>query len=257
MIKVALCGCGKMGSRVAELASADKGMELLHVFDPVKGGTDSCGVGILEPAELENRIKEVDVVVDFTNPEASVNNCRIAVEAGKGVVIGTTGHSDEQKARIKELSEKSAIILSPNMSVGVNVFFKIACELASRLKGYDIELIEAHHRYKKDSPSGTAVKLASLVAEELGVELSKMAVYGREKGMTGPRKEKEIGVHAIRAGDIVGEHTLLLASNSEKIELKHTAQSRDCFAAGTIKAIKFISEKQKGLYDMWDVIGLK
>jgi 4-hydroxy-tetrahydrodipicolinate reductase len=253
MIKVALCGYGKMGSRVAEHVLDSKEMELEYIFDPVKKGSS----GVLDPADLEKKIKDVDVLVDFTNPESSINNATIAVNAGKRVVIGTTGHNDEQKGAIKKLAEKSGIVLSPNMSVGVNVFFKIACELAGLLKGYDIELIEAHHRYKKDSPSGTVVKLASLVADELGVDLAKVAKYGRPKGITGPREDQEIGIHAIRAGDIVGEHTLLLASNSEKIELHHAAQSRDCFAAGTLKAIKFVSVKKEGLYDMWDVIGLK
>ncbi|MFW9847447.1 MAG: 4-hydroxy-tetrahydrodipicolinate reductase [Candidatus Thorarchaeota archaeon] len=257
MIKVALCGCGKMGSQVAEHISSDKETELMYIFDPVKKGTMFCGVTILDPSELKGKIKEVDVVADFTNPESSLKTCEIAVEAGKRVVIGTTGHSEEQKEEIRKMSEKTAIILSPNMSVGVNVFFKIACELASYLKDYDIELIEAHHRYKKDSPSGTAVKLANLVADEIGVNIEEVAKYGRPKGMTGPRTDREIGIHAIRAGDIVGEHTLLLASNNEKIELKHTAQSRGCLASGTVKAIKFVDAKKEGLYDMWDVIGLK
>lgn len=256
MVSVALFGFGKMGSLVAEEIAAEKDLKLSAIIDPAEKGKTFEGVKVMDLAEAKN-LKGIDIGVDFTMPESSVTNAELCAAKGMKLVIGTTGHTPEQKKRIESLSSKTAVLISPNMSVGVNVFFKIAAELARYLKDYDIELIEAHHRYKKDSPSGTAMKIAQLVSKEVGVDLEKVAKYGRGRGITGPRPDKEIGIHAIRAGDIVGEHTLLFASNSEKIEFFHSAQSRKCFASGTVKAIKFVSAKQRGLYDMWDVLGLK
>jgi 4-hydroxy-tetrahydrodipicolinate reductase len=198
-----------------------------------------------------------DVVIDFTNPKTSIENLELAKKTGSAIVIGTTGLSPEQMERVKELAKGARCVFSPNMSVGVNVMFRIVQEVA-RVLGpeYDIEIFEAHHRLKKDSPSGTAAKLGELIAKATGRDFGKVGVYGR-KGMVGERTKEEIGMQVIRAGDIVGEHTVLFGGIGERLEIIHRAHSRDNFARGAVRAALWVVNQPNGLYDMQDVLGLK
>ncbi|MGZ3569216.1 MAG: 4-hydroxy-tetrahydrodipicolinate reductase, partial [Thermodesulfobacteriota bacterium] len=197
------------------------------------------------------------VIINFTNPKNSIESLEFAKEKGLAIVIGTTGLSPEQIERVKGLAKSVRCVFSPNMSVGVNVMFKIVQEVAQVLgPDYDIEIFEAHHRLKKDSPSGTAVKLGELVAKAVGRDFGKVGVYGR-KGMVGERTRDEIGMQVIRAGDIVGEHTVLFGGIGERLEIIHRAHSRDNFARGAIRAALWVVNQPNGLYDMQDVLGLK
>jgi len=197
------------------------------------------------------------VIINFTNPEASIESLEFAKEIGSAIVIGTTGLSPEQMNRIKELSKGVRCVFSPNMSVGVNVMFKIVQEVAQVLgPEYDIEIFEAHHRMKKDSPSGTAAKLGELVSKAIGRDFGQVGVYGR-KGMVGERTKEEIGMQVIRAGDIVGEHTVLFGGIGERLEVIHRAHSRDNFARGAVRAAFWVVSQPNGLYDMQDVLGLR
>ncbi len=198
-----------------------------------------------------------DVIIDFTNPATSLRSLEFAGQNGLAIVIGSTGFSAEQLETAKELSRKAPCVFSPNMSVGMNVMFRIAQEVAQVLGSeYDIEILEAHHHLKKDSPSGTAVKLGELIAKATGRDFSKVGVYGR-KGIVGERTKEEIGMQVIRAGDIVGEHTVLFGGIGERLEIIHRAHSRDNFARGAIRAALWIANQPKGLYDMQDVLGLR
>lgn len=214
-------------------------------------------LGIRISADREKAVKKADVIIDFSMPEASMKIIEDAVASRKAVVLGTTGFSHHQRETIKEAGGKIPLVMSPNMSVGVNLLLKLVQDAASVIgNGYDIEIIEAHHRHKKDAPSGTAVRLAEVIAAELERDLEKVAVYQR-KGIIGERRPEEIGIQSIRAGDIVGDHTVIFAAPGERIELTHKAQSRDTFAAGAIRAAVWIAGKPAGLYDMQDVLGLK
>lgn len=208
-------------------------------------------------SDLENVISKCDVIVDFTNPDATMNALNINKDYKKAFVIGTTGLNEEQNNTIKSFSKEFPIVYSPNFSIGVNVLFKLV-EITSQLlnaeKDYDLEIIEAHHRYKKDSPSGTAIKLLQIASQYSGRN-EKDALYGR-KGFIGERNIKEIGMNVIRAGDIVGEHTILYSSEGERIEITHKAHSREAFSKGVVQAILFIVNKKNGLYSMTDVLGL-
>jgi 4-hydroxy-tetrahydrodipicolinate reductase len=198
-----------------------------------------------------------DVIINFTNPEASIGSLEFARAMGSAIVIGTTGLSPEQTERIKELSKSVRCVFSPNMSVGVNVMFRIVQEVAQVLgPEYDIEIFEAHHRLKKDSPSGTAAKLGELIAKAIGRDFGQVGVYGR-KGMVGERTKEEIGMQVIRAGDIVGEHTVLFGGMGERLEIIHRAHSRDNFARGAVRAALWVVNQPNGLYDMQDVLGLR
>jgi 4-hydroxy-tetrahydrodipicolinate reductase len=198
-----------------------------------------------------------EVLIDFTNPEATLNNLRQAAAAGKAVVIGTTGLSAAQQAEVKALAAQTRVVLAPNMSVGVNLMFKVVADIARVLSaGYDVEIVEAHHRLKKDAPSGTAVKLAQVIAQALQRNLDEVAVYER-KGMIGQRTDAEIGIQTVRAGDIVGEHTVIFGGIGERLEIIHRAHNRDNFARGAVRAARWIVAQPPGLYDMQDVLGLK
>jgi 4-hydroxy-tetrahydrodipicolinate reductase len=201
-------------------------------------------------------IKNCDVLVDFSAPEASVANAEAAVKFGKAIVIGTTGFSDEQRSRLAKAGESIPCLIAPNMSRGVNLLFSIVGQVAKVLgPEYDVEIIEAHHKMKKDAPSGTADKLARIVADALERNLEEVGVYGR-KGLA-PRKQNDIGIMTLRGGDIVGEHTVMFVTNGERIELTHRAHSRDALASGGIQGALWIFGREKGLYDMIDVLGLK
>ncbi len=212
-------------------------------------------MGILLEGELKRA--EGDVIINFSSPSASMESLEFARNTGLAVVIGTTGLSQEQIGRMKELSRSARCFFSPNMSVGMNVMFRVVQEVAQALgPDYDVEILEAHHRLKKDSPSGTAVKLGESVAKALGRDFSRVGVYGR-KGMVGERTREEIGMQVIRAGDIVGEHTVLFGGIGERLEIIHRAHSRDNFARGAVRAALWVVRQPNGLYDMQDVLGLK
>jgi 4-hydroxy-tetrahydrodipicolinate reductase len=190
-------------------------------------------------------------------PEASLEHIRTCAELGKAAVIGSTGFSPDQLSKLAKEVQKIPCVLSPNMSIGVNLCFKILAEVAKTIgEDYDMEIVEAHHRMKKDAPSGTAMKMAQVIAQAVNRNLDEVGVYAR-KGMIGERSKKEIGIQTLRAGDIVGEHTVMFAGKGERIEITHRAHSRDTFAAGAVRAAKWVVGQKPGLYDMQDVLGLK
>ena len=207
--------------------------------------------------DLNSVIDNFDVLIDFTHPDVSVKNIEICRKAKKRLVIGTTGFSDEQKAVISDAAKEIAIVFAPNMSVGVNLCFKLL-DIAARVMGdyTDIEVIEAHHRHKVDAPSGTALRMGEVVAEALGRDLNDCAVYGRE-GQTGERDRNIIGFETIRAGDIVGEHTVMFADIGERVEITHKASSRMTFANGAVRAANWLMAFESGQFDMQDVLGLR
>jgi 4-hydroxy-tetrahydrodipicolinate reductase len=213
-----------------------------------------CGVRI--SADLEHALAGCDVLVDFTRPEGTLAHLEICRAHGIRMVIGTTGIQPAQKKLIVEAAKEIAIVMAPNMSVGVNLTFKLA-ELAAKVlnEGYDVEIIEAHHRHKVDAPSGTALRLGEVIAAALGRDLAKDAVYGRE-GVTGERKASTIGFATVRGGDVVGDHTVLFAGTGERVEITHKAASRATFALGALRAARYLANKMSGLYDMQDVLGL-
>jgi len=218
-------------------------------------GFGTIGIKIVD--DLFTVLDQFDVLIDFTRPEASMAFIELCRQAGKKLVIGTTGYSAEQKQQIAAAAQEVAIVLAPNMSVGVNLSLKLL-ELAAKVMGdyTDIEIIEAHHRHKIDAPSGTALRMGEVVANTLGRDLKDCAIYGRE-GNTGERDRKTIGFSTIRAGDIVGEHTVMFADDGERIEITHKATSRMTFANGAVRAAIWLQDKSSGLFDMQDVLGLK
>jgi len=264
MINVIVCGgCGKMGSTVAQLVRQNENMKLAGIIEsishPKKGKdwgivTGMGETGIIIKDNLEEIIQNTDQVVEFTNPQVSLKHLEIVSKYKKAMIMGTTGFSSEEIKEINKLAQGIPFLLSPNMSLGVNLLFRLAAETAVSLgDSYDIEIIESHHRFKKDAPSGTAKKLAQEIAKTKGINLNKVAIYGRE-GIIGERKRREIGIHSIRGGDITGEHTVMFTALGERIELTHKAHSRDTFAYGTIQAIKFMEGKPAGFYEMKDVL---
>jgi len=214
-----------------------------------------CGVRI--SADLERSLADCDVLVDFTRPEATLKHLEICASRGIRMVIGTTGFTPEQKKLVSAASRDIAIVMAANMSVGVNLTFRLL-ELAAKVldEGYDVEIIEAHHRHKVDAPSGTALRMGEIIAQALGRDLAECAVYGRE-GVTGERKPSTIGFATVRGGDIVGDHTALFAGTGERVEITHRAASRATFALGALRAARFLADKKTGLFDMQDVLGLK
>jgi 4-hydroxy-tetrahydrodipicolinate reductase len=259
MVKVAVTGAaGKMGSLIAELASKEPELKLVGLTE--RPDSELLGKELLG-AKVYSSIEEIEekpqVVIDFTVPEATLKLLEEAKKLGVALVIGTTGFSEEERRKVEEASASVPIVFSPNMSLGVNLLFKLVAEVTKALKdkGYDIEIFEIHHRFKKDAPSGTAMKLAEIIAESLGRELSEVAVYGR-KGIVGERKPEEVGVLAARMGDVVGEHTVFFATLGERLELTHRATSRETFARGALVAAKWVASKKPGLYSMFDVLGI-
>ena len=213
--------------------------------------------GAIVTDDLAEGLKGADVLIDFTRPEGTLKHVEYCAAHGIKLVIGTTGFDDAGKAALKAAAEKTAIVFAPNMSVGVNVTLKLL-ELAAKSlsTGYDIEIIEAHHRHKVDAPSGTALKMGEVIADALGRDLKECAVYGRE-GVTGERDPSTIGFATIRGGDIIGDHTVLFAGTGERIEITHKSSSRVTYAHGAVRAARFLADKANGLYDMQDVLGLK
>jgi 4-hydroxy-tetrahydrodipicolinate reductase len=246
---------------VAAIGSPNTPLEGKDVGEVI--GAEKMGVpvnGAQKLAEVLKRNKP-DVLIDFTVADAAVNTIKISAECGVDVVVGTTGFSDEQLSEIKESIEKNKIkaVISPSMAVGVNVFFKVVRDIAKILNDYDydMEIIEAHHKNKVDAPSGTALKTYEIIADELGRNKDESGVYGRQ-GMVGARTSEEIGIHAVRGGNIVGDHTVLFAGDGERLEIIHRANSRQSFVTGVIKAVRYVLEAPEGkISDMGDVLGIK
>ncbi|WP_455216761.1 4-hydroxy-tetrahydrodipicolinate reductase, partial [Kaarinaea lacus] len=217
-------------------------------------GIGTLGVNVVDDI---NHASDFDVLIDFTRPDVTMKNLESCRQRGSAIVIGTTGMDDSQKALIEQTAKDIAIVFAPNMSVGVNLCLKLL-DMAARVLGddVDIEVIEAHHRHKVDAPSGTALRMGEVVANALGRDLKECAVYGRE-GQTGERDRKTIGFETIRAGDIVGEHTVMFAGMGERVEITHKASTRMTFAGGAVRAAEWIMGRESGLFDMQDVLGLK
>ncbi len=264
--RIAVVGAaGRMGRTLIQAIDETEGVKLTVATERPESslvGTDAgelAGIGqngILLTAHLSGLTDDFDVLIDFTGPDATMTHLDICRDNGKKMVVGTTGLSGEQKETVKQASEKIAIVLAPNMSVGVNLCLKLL-ETAARVMGNDadIEIIEAHHRHKVDAPSGTALRMGEVVADTLGWKLNDVAVYGRE-GHTGEREQETIGFETIRAGDVVGEHTVWFALDGERVEITHKASSRLTFANGAVRAATWLDDKEPGLYDMHDVLEL-
>lgn len=265
-MRIALVGVsGRMGlclikaaalAKNAELTVAVSRPESLAIGRDVGELAGISTVGVKVGDNLASVVDQFDVLIDFTRPDASMDFIETCRQAGKKLVIGTTGYSDAQKARINEAAKDIAIVMAPNMSVGVNLSLKLL-EMTAKVMGdyTDIEVIEAHHRHKIDAPSGTALRMGEVIADTLGRDLKDCAIYGRE-GNTGERDRKTIGFSTIRAGDIVGEHTVMFADEGERVEITHKATSRMTFANGAVRAAVWLADKDSGLYDMQDVLGL-
>ena len=217
-----------------------------------------CKTGVLLTDDLDTVGSKTDVMIDFSSIASTLNTVKKAASWGNSVVIGTTGLSEEEKDLIRHTAQQTAIVMAPNMSLGVNLLFFLAKEAASKLKekGFDVEIVEKHHRLKKDSPSGTALRLGECVAEGFDWDFNETRIFGRSGVTPTPRPEKEIGLHALRAGDIVGDHTVTFAAHGETVELSHRATSRNGFAMGALRAAKWVQGKDPGLYNMGDVLGL-
>lgn len=267
MTKIVVAGAmGRMGLRIIAniLSSAD--CELVGALESpgdsalgkdagLAAGDGESGVKITD--SLDAVMAKADVLIDFTAPQTTIPHLEAVARHGKAAVIGSTGHSPEEKAAIASFAQKIPFVMASNMSVGVNVLWKIVADAAKLLgDGFDVEIVETHHRLKKDAPSGTAMTTAEVLAKALNRDLAKDAVYHRE-GLIGARKPNEIGIQTLRGGDVVGDHTVFFYGNGERVEVTHRATSRDTFALGSIRAAKWISGKPNGLYSMADVLGLE
>jgi len=265
-LRVAVAGAsGRMGRMLIEALCASDDCQLAGALDvagsPAIGQDASAFLGRVSgvpiSADLSAGLAAAQVLIDFTRPEGTLAHLAVCRQLGVNAVIGTTGFSDEQKAEISAHSQHIAIVLAPNMSVGVNVMLRLIDQAARALaEGFDIEIVEAHHRHKVDAPSGTALQMGQVAAAALGRELKQCAVYARE-GVTGEREPGTIGFAAIRGGDIVGDHTVLFAGAAERIEISHKAGSRAIYAQGSLRAARFLAGRRAGLFDMNDVLGFK
>ena len=264
--RVAVAGAsGRMGQMLIEAIGQSSDCVLSGALDVASSpaiGQDAAAFsghvsGVLIHADLQLGLQGADVLIDFTRPEGTLAHLAVCRALGVKLVIGTTGFSDVQKAEIARAAKDVAILLAPNMSVGVNVTLKLLEMAAKALStGYDIEIIEAHHRHKVDAPSGTALKMGEVIAGALGRDLKDCAVYTRE-GVTGERDPSSIGFATIRGGDIVGDHTVLFAGTGERIEISHKSSSRATYAQGSLRAARFLATQKAGLFDMFDVLNLK
>ena len=263
---IAIAGAsGRMGRMLVEAVQQAPDARLAGALDIAGSaavGLDATaftGVssGVLITDDLRVGLKDARYLIDFTRPEGTLAHLRVCRELGVKLIIGTTGFTDAQKAEIEDAARDIAIVMAPNMAVGVNVVFKLLAQAAKALnEGYDIEIIEAHHRHKVDAPSGTALRMGEVVAEAVGRDLKECAVYGRE-GVTGERDPSTIGFATIRGGDVVGDHTVLFAGIGERIEITHKSSSRATYAQGSLRAARFLSRQPHGLFGMDDVLGLK
>lgn len=267
MTRIAITGAGgRMGRTLVEACAEAQGLRLTAAVD--RPGSSLIGadtgevaglgkLGVTIGDDLAAVIDQFDVLIDFTIPEATAAHLDICRRAGRRMVIGTTGLTDDHKQQLDAAAGDIALVFAPNMSVGVNLCLKLL-DLAARVLGdeVDVEIIEAHHRHKIDAPSGTALRMGEVVAEALGRDLAQCAVYGRE-GRTGERKRETIGFETIRAGDIVGEHTVMFAATGERVEITHKASSRMTFARGAVRAARWLMDQPSGRFDMQDVLGLR
>lgn len=267
MIKIVMAGaCGRMGKRILSLAQENPEFiihgAVEHPGHPDLGkdvgsiiGAEEIGVSVTDT--LTDAASGTDVIIDFSIPDAALSHARCAAENGIAFVIGITGLGENDVSELKEITRTISCVMAPNMSVGVNLLFSLVKKAAAALgDSYDVEITEFHHRFKKDAPSGTAMRLLEIVANEMDRDLQKDAIYGR-KGIIGERKQAEIGMHALRGGDVVGEHTVFFTTPGERLELTHRANSRDAFAQGALRAARFAVESPAGFYDMQDVLGMK
>jgi 4-hydroxy-tetrahydrodipicolinate reductase len=264
--RVCIAGAGgRMGRMLIEAVhnAADMVIGGALDIDSSPGiGLDASGFlgvasGVAITSDVRRALKKTDVLIDFTRPEGTMAHLQMCRELGVKMVIGTTGFSDAQKAEIHAAAKDTAIMLAPNMSVGVNVTLKLLEMAAKALtSGYDIEIIETHHRHKVDAPSGTALKMGEVISSALGRDLKGHAVFARE-GITGARDPSTIGFSAIRGGDIVGDHTVMFAGIGERIEITHKSSNREGYAQGALRAARFLADKPHGLFDMFDVLGLR
>jgi len=251
MIRIVICGAlGRMGRTVAAEIEGGKDLELAGAVEAP--GVEGSLLGVPVTDSLGDVIGGCDVVVDFTNPEAALEHIETGAGAGVPLVVGTTGFSEEQLEKARASAKRTPLLVTPNMSVGVNLMFETVERLARALEDFDAEIVEVHHNRKKDSPSGTAARLADAIERaRTGLE----RVHGR-LGIPGARRPDELGIHSLRGGDVVGEHTVIFAGEGERLEITHRAHSRRTFARGAIRAVRFIVGKPAGLYSMADVLGL-
>ncbi|MCV6606465.1 MAG: 4-hydroxy-tetrahydrodipicolinate reductase [Porticoccaceae bacterium] len=266
MVRIAIAGAaGRMGKALIETVSSNSDVVLgAAVVRPDSSlvGADAgelAGIGKLGVTlvgDLSEVVDRFDVLIDFTTIELTLANAQVCAHSGKGMVIGTTGFNDKQKAELAQAAAKTGLCIASNFSTGVNLCFKLL-EVAAKVLGEDsdIEIVEAHHRHKVDAPSGTALSMGEVVADTLGRDLKQVAVYGRE-GQTGARDRDTIGFATVRAGDIVGDHTVMFCADGERVEITHKAQSRQAFARGAVRAALWMADKNSGLFNMQDVLGL-
>jgi len=267
MTAIAVAGAaGRMGKILIEAVAVNPNTTLVAALE--HGGSSLLGAdagelagigknGVAVTSDLGAVIEQVDVLIDFTIPQATLSNIEICSKAGKAIVIGTTGFTPEQQATIDAAAEVISVCKASNYSTGVNLCFKLLETAAKVLnEGYDIEIVEAHHRHKIDAPSGTALSMGEVVADTLGRDLRQVAVYGRE-GQTGAREDDTIGFATVRGGDVVGDHTVMFMADGERVEITHKASSRMSFARGAVRAADWMASQQAGMYDMQDVLGLK
>ncbi len=267
MVKAVVTGAaGRMGGKIINLISSSEDINLVGAVEmsghPIVGrdisqGSVFGGTKVIVSDKLSDCIEQADVVIDFTNHEASLTYLKIAEKQKRAIVIGSTGFTDNEMKQVKELAKNTRCVLTPNMSVGVNVMLKVLEYCAGILKDdYDVEIIEAHHHLKKDAPSGTAIQMAKVIADKLERDMENSFVYSR-RGLIGERTKKEIGIQTVRAGDIVGDHTVIFGGIGERLEFIHRAHNRDNFAKGAIRAAQWLVHQKNGLYDMQDVLGLR
>ena len=264
--RIAIAGAsGRMGQMLAQALAEATDCQLVgavDVADSVFIGNDATGFlgqasGVMIQSDLHVGLQNAQVLIDFTRPEGTMAHVKVCRQLGVKLVIGTTGFNDAEKADIQAASQDIAIVMAPNMSVGVNVTLKLLEMAAVALASdYDIEIIESHHRHKVDAPSGTALKMGEVIAQALGRDLKQCAVFDRQ-GHTGARPDNAIGFSTIRGGDIVGDHTVLFAGTGERIEITHKSSSRSTYAEGSLRAARFLAGQQRGLFDMFDVLGLR
>jgi 4-hydroxy-tetrahydrodipicolinate reductase len=265
-MKVAVAGStGRMGRALIETVLRAPGMELSAALEQAGNPSlgrdagefvgEACGVSI--SSDVRQALLKSDVLVDFTRPAGTAAHVELCRELGVKIVIGTTGFDEAQKSAIESASRDVAIAMAPNFSVGVNVTFKLLAVAAAALKdGFDVEIVEAHHRHKVDAPSGTALRMGEIVASALGRDLATDAIYGRE-GTTGERRKETIGFATVRGGDVVGDHTVMFLGTGERVEITHRSNSRATYAEGALRSVRFLMQKANGLFDMQDVLGLK
>jgi 4-hydroxy-tetrahydrodipicolinate reductase len=255
---IIVCGaCGRMGSAIINMAKQDKDFNIVAGTEidssPAIGNKNPL---IVKSSEIESVVNAGDIIIDFTIASNTMKNVEIALKKNAKLVIGTTGLTDENKEVLKKAGEKISIVFAPNMSTGINLLLDTVENIAKKIPNYDVEIVEIHHNKKKDSPSGTAIRLAEAVAAGHNKSLKEVGIYGRHGTQT-LRTPGEIGIHAVRCGDVCGDHTVYFAGEGEVIEVSHKATSRACLVAGALKAAKWLADKPAGLYDMRDVLDLK